>query len=564
METQSPWWRDAVVYQVYPRSFADANGDGMGDIPGVTRKLPYLAELGVDALWLSPFYRSPQADAGYDVADYRQVDPLFGTLADADEMITRAHELGLKVIVDLVPNHTSDEHEWFQQALAAPPGSPERERYIFREGKGPDGAEPPNNWDSIFGGPAWTRVADGQWYLHLFDSKQPDLNWEHPQVQEEFLDILSFWAHRGVDGFRVDVAHGLVKAEGLPDWEGKVIMAEGAESTGRDTPDGPTEGNPVPMFDQDGVHEIYRTWRAHLDTISTDVALIAEAWVEPLSRMALYVRPDEMQQAFNFSYLTAEWGAEPMQRVITESLATMGAVGATTTWVLSNHDVIRHVSRLGLDGKGRGHNGLFATDPQPDAERGLRRAKAATLQMLGLPGSAYLYQGEELGLPEHTTMPDEYRQDPAFERTGRTEAGRDGCRVPLAWDSSQPAAGFSFGADARPWLPQPESYAELAADRQIGVPGSMYEFYKRALELRRTHALGMGELVWQEAEMNADPDLVAFTNSGILIATNYATTVAVLPARGRIIASSAAGAEVIDGGEAVSLPAESTVWVEVD
>ncbi len=554
MTAPAKWWRNGVVYQVYPRSFADANGDGMGDIPGVTRQLPYLKELGIDAVWLSPFYASPQADAGYDVSDYRQVDPLFGSLADADEMIAAAHDLGLKVIVDLVPNHTSDEHVWFQAALAAGKGSPERERYIFREGRGPDGSEPPNNWDSIFGGPAWTRIEDGQWYLHLFDSKQPDLNWEHPEVRAEFLDILSFWVARGVDGFRVDVAHGLVKAEGLPDWEGKTIMAEGS----RDTPDGPTEGNPVPMFDQDGVHEIYRQWRAHLNTLDTDVALIAEAWVEPLSRLALYVREDEMQQAFNFSYLTSGWDVDKTREVITESLETMGSVGAPTTWVLSNHDVIRHVSRFGLDGQGRGANGVFATDPQPDAERGLRRAKAVTLQMLALPGSAYLYQGEELGLPEHTTMPNSYRQDPAFERTGQTEAGRDGCRVPMAWNSAQPAAGFSFGADATPWLPQPEAYRDLAADKQIGVEGSMYEFYRDILSQRRALGLGDGGLTWREDLMDANDDLLAFDNSGVLVVTNYGADQATIEASGDVIASSAP-VSIEDG--AVVLPGESTVWV---
>ncbi len=556
MSAGTKWWQDAVVYQVYPRSFADANGDGMGDIPGVTQKLPYLKELGVDAIWLSPFYSSPQADAGYDVADYREVDPLFGSLEDADEMIVKAHHLGLKVIVDLVPNHTSDAHEWFQAALAAGPGSPERERYIFREGSGEDGSEPPNNWDSIFGGPAWTRLEDGQWYLHMFDSTQPDLNWEHPQVHQEFLDILEFWVRRGVDGFRIDVAHGLVKADGLPDWEGKVVMAEGVE---RNTPDGPTEGNPVPMFDQDGVHEIYRSWRAHLDAVGTDVALIAEAWVEPLSRLALYVRPDEMQQAFNFSYLTAQWGAAPMRKVITDSLESMGSVGATTTWVLSNHDVIRHVSRLGLESRGRGQNGVFATDPQPDAVRGLRRGKAATLQMLALPGSAYLYQGEELGLPEHTTMPDEYRQDPAFERTGRTEAGRDGCRVPLPWDSGAPAAGFSFGVDVQPWLPQPEVYRELAANEQVGIDGSMYEFYRHALQVRRALDLGNGRLTWAEQVMEENPEVVAFTNGPVLVATNYGAEAAEIAVAGEVIAASS---NVAVSESSVLVPAESTVWVK--
>ncbi|MDQ2624618.1 MAG: glycoside hydrolase family 13 protein, partial [Actinomycetota bacterium] len=410
------WWRNAVIYQVYPRSFADASGDGIGDLPGITSKLDHLARLGVDAVWLSPFYRSPQADAGYDVADYREVDPLFGTLADFDEMIGRAHRLGLRVIVDLVPNHTSDEHVWFQAALAAGKGSPERARYIFRDGKGPEGAEPPNNWTSIFGGPAWTRLPDGQWYLHLFDTKQPDLDWTNPEVHEEMISVLRFWLDRGVDGFRVDVAHGMVKAEGLPDWAGHVAMVEGADDGAPD--DGSTgAGNQGPMFDQEGVHEIYREWREVLDEYEGDRILVAEAWVEPLSRLARYVRPDEMHQAFNFSYLTTLWDAPALRTVVTASLNANDAVGAPSTWVLSNHDVVRHPSRLGLSVPGSKPQGIGVGDEQPDEELGLRRARAATLLTLALPGSAYLYQGEELGLHEVATLPAEVLQDPLWERT---------------------------------------------------------------------------------------------------------------------------------------------------
>lgn len=571
------WWRDAVVYQIYPRSFADANADGMGDLPGVTRRLDYLAHLGIDAVWLSPFYKSPQADAGYDVADYRQVDEIFGTLEDFDALASKATELGIKVIVDLVPNHTSDDHEWFQQALKDGPGSAARERYIFREGRGPDGSQPPNNWDSIFGGPAWTRVSelpvqrragasDDQWYLHLFDSRQPDLNWENPQVRAELIDILKFWAERGVSGFRVDVAHGLVKAPGLPDWDGKVVMAEGTHQA----PDGPTANNPVPMFDQDGVHEIYRSWRAALDEVDPQIALIAEAWVEPLSRMALYVRPDEMQQAFNFSYLTAPWDAEGARKVITESLTEMSAVGAPTTWVLSNHDVVRHATRLAIAEDGRGPNGIRAQDPQPDAAKGLRRALAATVQMLALPGSAYLYQGEELGLPEHTTMPDEYRQDPAWERTNHAEAGRDGCRVPLPWNAGEPGYGFSFGADAAGWLPQPETYRALAADQQVGVAGSTFELYRRALQLRRELDLGNGELHWRNDLMAAHPQLLAFENHrpgrpAVLVLMNYGDaplnidlgSVGVgVPPTIRL------SSQEITAGDPLHLPAESSVWLQ--
>src|SRR3954447_20923579 len=374
------WWRDAVIYQVYPRSFADASGDGIGDLPGVTSRLEHLAELGVDAVWLSPFYRSPQADAGYDVADYRDVDPLFGTLADFDELLERAHGLGLRVIVDLVPNHTSDEHVWFQAALASAPGSPERARYHFREGQGADGSLPPNNWESIFGGAAWTRLPDGQWYLHLFDSRQPDLNWDNPQVHAEFEDVLRFWLDRGVDGFRVDVAHGMVKAPGLPDWDGHVTMIEGSDDVEpTDTVSG--AGNQGPMFDQDGVHDIYRAWHQVLAEYPGDRALVAEAWVEPLSRLTRYVRPDEMQQAFNFAFLATHWDAPALRTVVEASYNAADVVGAPTTWVLSNHDVVRHASRLGLRAAGSRPNGIGVGDEQPDEALGLRRARAASLLM---------------------------------------------------------------------------------------------------------------------------------------------------------------------------------------
>jgi alpha-glucosidase len=400
LETPGPdWRRTAVVYQIYPRSFADSNGDGIGDLPGITHRLPALAQLGIDAIWLSPFYKSPQADAGYDVADYRDVDPVFGTLADFDAMLDKAHGLGLKVIVDLVPNHSSDEHEWFRQALAAAPGSLERERYMFRDGRGENGELPPNNWESCFRGPAWTRTTDadgtpGQWYLHLFDTKQPDWNWENPEVRAEFLDVLRFWLDRGVDGFRVDVAHALIKAPGLPDQQAAEKAADDA---------GNPEGffNVGPMWDQDRVHEVYREWRALLDTYSPDRILCAEAWVPSLDRLARYVRDDEMHQAFNFDYLESEWDAAHLRSVIDKSVTANETVGAPTTWVLSNHDVVRHVSRLGLPAGPR-PNGIRADDLQPDHELGLRRARAATLLMLALPGSAYMYQGEELGLPDHT------------------------------------------------------------------------------------------------------------------------------------------------------------------
>ncbi|QRO87965.1 glycoside hydrolase family 13 protein [Kytococcus sedentarius] len=472
------WWRHAVIYQIYPRSWADADGDGLGDLPGITSRLEHLAALGVDAVWVSPFYVSPMKDAGYDVTDYRDVDPIFGTLDDADAFIARAHELGLRVIVDLVPNHSSDQHEWFQQALAAGPGSPERERYLFRDGSGPDGSEPPNDWGSVFGGAAWTRVDDGQWYLHLFDSTQPDFNWRNPEVRDYFEDVLRFWLDRGVDGFRVDVAHSLVKAEGLPDFAEVATMAGGS-----------TASNQGPMWDQDEVHEVYRRWHRVLEEYEGDRVLCAEAWVPDPERLARYVREDEMHQAFNFDFLETPWRADDLRACIERSFATLDAVGAPTTWVLSNHDVVRHASRLGLTvGQGR-PNGIAAEDPQPDAELGLRRARAATTMMLALPGSSYLYYGEELGLPEHTAMDPEVRQDPAWHRTRGTaeeQVGRDGCRVPMPWEAEAP--GHGFGPSEQTWLPQPEAYVRLAVDQQTGVEGSTLELYRRMLGLR--HELG--------------------------------------------------------------------------
>jgi alpha-glucosidase len=535
------WWRDAVIYQVYPRSFADSDGDGMGDLPGITGRLPHLKNLGIDAVWLSPFYPSPQRDAGYDVADYRSVDALFGDLGDADKLIAEAHNLGLKIIVDLVPNHTSSEHVWFQQALAAEPGSPERERYIFREGRGPDGAIPPNSWTSMFGGSAWERVPDGQWYLHLFDVSQPDLNWGSPEVRDEFLGILRFWLDRGVDGFRVDVAHGLVKDATLADWDVPTAILGGLEPV----------GSPPPMWDQDGVHEIYREWRRLLDEYPGGRILVAEAWVQPAGRLARYVRPDEMHQAFNFLYLDAPWKPAALRGVINTTLEANDEVGATTTWVLSNHDVVRHATRLGYPaGQGRMH-GIGAGDPQPDSGLGLRRARAATLQMLALPGSAYLYQGEELGLPEHTTMPDEYRQDPAWERSGHTERGRDGCRVPIPWEADAPSYGF--GPSDASWLPQPAVWAEYALDRQQGVPGSTWELYREALVLRRENGLGAGTIAWQQA-----PDeVLAFRNGDVLVMTNFGPDPVELPAGARTLLTS----EPLDAEG--RLPADVTVWAVV-
>jgi alpha-glucosidase len=532
-----PWWRTAVVYQLYPRSFADSDGDGVGDLPGITARLRHIADLGVDAVWLSPFYLSPMADAGYDVADYRTVDPAFGTLADADRLIAEARELGLRVLVDLVPNHTSDEHAWFRAALAAGKGSPERARYLFRDGRGDAGELPPNGWRSVFGGAAWTRVTEpdgspGQWYLHLFDTKQPDLDWTNPDVRAEFRDILRFWLDRGAAGFRVDVAHGLAKAEGLPEWERDHDLLTGLAG--------------APMWDQDGVHDIYREWRAVLDGYP-DATMIGEAWVHPPERLARYVAPGGMHQVFHFDLLRAPWRAADVRAAIASSLDATDDVGASTTWVLSNHDVVRHTTRLTLPPGENNPEGIGPDDPQPDEELGLRRGRAASAVMLALPGGAYLYQGEELGLPEHTTLPDEVRQDPSFHRRGGEIAGRDGCRIPLPWEADAPAYGFS--PTGRAWLPQPESFARYAADRQRGVPGSTLELYRAMLRLRRELRLADGPLAW----VDLGEEVVAFRTGPVLVVANAGPGPVPLPAGEVLLASGD-----LDGDR---LPPDTTVWV---
>jgi alpha-glucosidase len=509
----SEWWRSGVIYQIYPRSFADQNGDGMGDLPGITKRLPKLAELGVDAIWLSPFYTSPQKDAGYDVADYRGVDPLFGTLDDFDVMVAKAHELGLRVMIDLVPNHSSDQHEWFQKALAAGPGSKEREYYHFKEGRGENGELPPNNWQSMFGGPAWTRVEDGQWYVHLFDSSQPDLNWENPIVQAEFEDILRFWLDRGVDGFRVDQPHAMAKAEGLPDHP-YVDEAGAGFIEGRENP---------PMWFQTSVHEIFRSWRKILESYPGERAMCGEAYVLPLSFMALWVRPDEFHQTFNFRFLDAGWDSEKLTAAINESFEAFDSVGAPSTWVLNNHDVIRHASRFGGDyGRATASDGIGPNNPQPDNELGLQRARAATMFMLGLPGASYIYQGEELGLPEHTTISPEHRQDPTFFRTSGQRVGRDGCRVPLPWEKGNASNGFSESGLA--WLPQPGSYADLSLDQQEGDASSTLSLYRQMLKLRKNHKLGEGSFNWL-----SQGEVLSYQNGSVAVIHNFSAEPIALP-----------------------------------
>ncbi|TFD85920.1 MULTISPECIES: glycoside hydrolase family 13 protein [Cryobacterium] len=550
------WWRTAVIYQIYPRSFADANGDGMGDLAGISARLPQLKDLGIDAIWLSPFYTSPQRDAGYDVSDYCNVDPLFGTLDDFDVLQRTAHDLGIRVIVDIVPNHSSSDHGWFQAALAASPGSEERARYTFRDGKGDNGELPPNNWESVFGGLAWTRTTDpdgtpGQWYLHLFDSSQPDFDWDSEWVREQFRAVLRFWLDRGVDGFRVDVAHGMIKAPGLPDY---TPPAEGGSMGGAPSSilePGITAETPLtaPYWAQDGVHEIYRDWHQVLAAYPGDRVLAAEAWVDPLSQMAKWVRPDEMHQAFNFAYLETPWNATQLKSVIDDSLEAFGNVGAPSTWVLSNHDVVRHASRLALTGDNlQGHGIGPKTVGLPDTVLGLRRARAASALMLSLPGSSYLYQGEELGLPEAVDLPDHAREDPTWFRTNGERYGRDGCRVPIPWEAASESFGFSTGAKS--WLPQPAEWAGLARDQQDGVADSTLELYKLALRLRREHSLASGTVEWQGG---FDPAVAAYRNGDVTVVANTGSASIQLPAGDVLLAS-----EELVGR---TLPGDATAWL---
>ena len=466
-----PWWQDAVVYQVYPRSFADSTGDGIGDLPGILDRLDYLVDLGIDALWISPFYTSPLRDGGYDVADYRDVDERLGTLADIDRLIAACHERGLRIIMDIVPNHTSSDHRWWREVLTSEPGSPAWARYMIRPGRGESANEPPSNWRSVFHGPGWSRLIldDGTttdyWYLHLFDSTQPDLDWSNPEVRSEFRDILRFWFDRGIDGFRIDVAHGLVKDPDLPDMDYDSIVETDILGVAPD----------APYWDQDGVHDVWREWRVVADSYDPPRILCGEAWAPTAERLARYQRPDELHTSFNFDYLAAGWDYERMRESIDATVANHANVGAPPTWVLSNHDVIRHATRFGPT-----EDGSPVTKPTVvDDERGRRRALAATVFLLGLPGSAYLYQGEELGLPEVFDLPDDARQDPVWFRSKGTDTGRDGCRVPLPWKANEPSYGFS--PQGRSWLPQPDVWRDFAVDQQQEDDASPLALYRRAL-----------------------------------------------------------------------------------
>jgi alpha-glucosidase len=534
--SESPWWRDAVIYQVYIRSFADSDGDGIGDLAGLRDRLGYLRDLGADALWINPWYASPQVDAGYDVADYRAIEPAYGSLADAEKLIAEAHEHGLRVIPDLVPNHLSSQHAWFRAALAAGPGSPERDRFVFRPGRGRAGEEPPTNWRAHFGGPAWTRVDDpdgrpGEWYLHLFDPGQPDVNWQNAEVRAEFADVLRFWFDRGVDGFRVDVAHGLVKDPALPD------LADPSDLTGRSL--GPGEH---PFADRDEVQEIYESWRRIADEYPGRRMFVAEAWVPSPERLARYVSAGRLHTAFNFDFLLAPWDPTALREAVDVTTGYLHAVGAPATWVLENHDVVRSPSRYGR-----------RPDGTVDVALGVRRARTALLLMAALPGGMYVYQGEELGLPQVDDIPDDALRDPTWERSGHTVRGRDGCRVPLPWTRDGSSFGFGPDGGAAPWLPQPAWFARWAAEVEADDAGSTLELVRAALARRRElPALGEGTLEWISAP--GDDVLVFRREPGFRCLVNLSSVAVALPAHDEVLL----GSGPLDDGR---LPPDTAVWL---
>jgi alpha-glucosidase len=576
------WWKQAVVYQIYPRSFKDANGDGLGDIPGITSKMQYLRELGIDAIWLSPFYPSDLADGGYDIIDYRNVDPRLGTMQDFDALVSAAHQEGIKVIVDIVPNHTANKHAWFLEALAAGRGSTARERYIFKEGSGPNGEFPPNDWQSLFGGPAWERVEDGQWYLHIFAKEQPDLNWNNPEVHEEFKKTLRFWSDHGTDGFRVDVAHGLAK---------KLDGASMKDLSRWTVHDSLSHDGTHPLWDRTQVHDIYREWRQVFNEYNPPRFAVGEAWVVP-EHQYLYASPDELGQVFNFEFAIANWFSQDFRTAIRDGLQAAKSSGSTATWVMSNHDVPRHPSRYGLpQAPSKATHQLpkdwvlrDGTTYEENRELGTRRARAAILMETALPGSVYIYQGEELGLFEVPNIPWDRLEDPTpFRTRGRyTEKGRDGCRVPLPWNSqdaphgaswdSRFGTGASFGfspsdatagsQSADPHLPQPLWYKDFAVDVEQQDPTSMLSLYKACLSHRAALLTSAHNtsVTW----LDEGDEVIAYTrqaadNSGytaIASITNFGKNAVALP-EGDLILSS------IQLDDPTLLPQDTSAWIGI-
>ena len=540
------WWRQAVIYQIYPRSFKDSNGDGLGDIKGITSKIDYLSSLSLDAVWLSPFFPSALVDGGYDVDDYRDVDPKLGSLADFDEMLAKLHDAGIRIFVDVVPNHSSNLHAWFKEAIAAEPGSAARNRYIFRDGKGASGELPPTDWPSHFAPSAWTHESKmggkhNQWYCHLFAPEQPDWNWDNREIEEDFLKTLKFWADRGVDGFRIDVAHAMKKD-----------LSEPLQSQPRYASHKELElanGTNV-LFDRNEVHEVYKEWRKLFEQYDPPRVAVAEDNVSAEGAVK-YASTAELGQCFNFELLDANFNANEFKLIIDRALVNAKKAGSSTTWCLNNHDQMRPATKFGLlptvdRVNWRNSNG---TSSPLDEKLGTQSAVAGSMLIMALPGCTYIYQGEELGLHEVMDIPESEIQDPQYLRNHKIDKGRDGCRVPLPWTKSGSSFGFGNGGSH---LPQPKHFGDYSIEVESADPSSPLSIFRKALALRKT-LIAPEDMTWHET---GDAQVLHFSRpNGWNCITNFGRNHYNFEGAGEVIHSSGPLAKSGD------LPPATTVWL---
>ena len=553
------WWRQAAIYQIYPRSFKDSNGDSLGDLKGITSKIDYLSSLNLDAVWLSPFYPSALVDGGYDVDDYRNVDPKLGSLADFDEMLTKLHEAGIRIFVDVVPNHSSNLHVWFKEAIAAEPGSAARNRYIFRDGKGANGELPPTDWPSHFAPSAWTHESKmggkhNQWYCHLFAPEQPDFNWDNREVEEDFLKTLKFWADRGVDGFRIDVAHAMKKDLSEP------LKSQPRYASHKELD--LANGTNV-LFDRNEVHEVYKEWRKVFDQYDPPRVAVAEANVSAEGAVR-YASTSELGQCFNFELLDASFSANEFKIIIDRALVNAKKAGSSTTWCLNNHDQMRPATKFGLlptVDRIRWKNSGGKTSLL-DEKLGIQSAVAASMLIMALPGCTYIYQGEELGLHEVLDIPEDQIQDPQYLRNHKVDKGRDGCRVPLPWTKTGPSFGFGDGGAH---LPQPKNFGEYSIEAESADPTSPLSIFRKALALRKT-LIAPEEISWHET---GDASVLHFSRpNGWNCITNFGRNYYNFDGIGEVIHASGPLAEkgvyLVHGVETTGndLPPATTVWVQ--